>query len=64
MKNNFVAKHDFNRSAVHKDKKNDYQRSWSLDDLCEGRTEISIEQYERLDGDFNSGIFISENDLE
>ncbi len=29
---NFVAKNDFNRSSVHRDKKNDYSRNWDLDE--------------------------------
>lgn len=29
---NFVVKHDFNRSATHRDRKNDYTRSWDLEE--------------------------------
>lgn len=29
---NYVAKNDFNRSSVHRDKKNDYSRNWDLDE--------------------------------
>lgn len=32
---NFVAKNDFNRSSVHRDKKNDYSRNWDLDEELE-----------------------------
>lgn len=29
---NFVVKNDFNKASVHKDRKNDYSRSWDLED--------------------------------
>ena len=29
---NFVCKNDFNRASVHRDKKNDYSRSWDLEE--------------------------------
>lgn len=29
---NFVAKNDFNRASTHRDKKNDYTRSWDIED--------------------------------
>lgn len=29
---NYVAKNDFNRSSIHRDKKNDYSRKWDLDE--------------------------------
>jgi len=41
---NFVAKNDFNRASTHRDKKNDYSRSWDLEDeldLFEDNNETS-----------------------
>lgn len=38
MKNtgrNFVVKHDFNRASTHRDRKNDYNRAWDIDDEME-----------------------------
>lgn len=32
---NFVVKNDFNKSSVHKDRKNDYSRYWDLDEELE-----------------------------
>ena len=29
---NYVAKHDFNRASVHRDRKHDYSRNWDLDE--------------------------------
>lgn len=29
---NFVVKNDFNKSSVHRDRKNDYSRQWDLED--------------------------------
>ncbi|WNL63188.1 hypothetical protein [Citrobacter phage Tr1] len=28
---NYVAKHDFNRASVHRDRKHDYSRNWDLE---------------------------------
>lgn len=28
---NFVAKNDFNRASTHRDRKNDYNREWNLE---------------------------------
>lgn len=58
MKNNIVAKHDYNVGGFHKDQKNDYNREtsieWELDQLYEDRINIAIEQYEELNGNFDS----------
>lgn len=58
MKNNFVAKHDHNIGGYHKDQKNDYSREtsieWELDQLYEDRVNIAVEQYEELNGSFDS----------
>lgn len=29
---NFVAKNDFNKGSVHRDRKNDYTRQWDLEE--------------------------------
>ncbi|BBK09296.1 hypothetical protein [Klebsiella phage 05F01] len=36
---NFVIKNDYNRSSVHRDKKNDYSRQWKEDYLDNLETE-------------------------
>ena len=54
---NYVAKHDYNRASVHKDRKNDYTRNWNIEeelddydrtvgaDLDESETNGSEEDY-------------------
>lgn len=45
---NYVVKNDFNRSSVHKDKKNDYSRDWDLDE------ELDDVDRENLGGDLGT----------
>lgn len=38
---NFVVKNDFNKSSVHRDRKNDYSRQWDLEDeLYDDREDV------------------------
>lgn len=57
---NFVVKNDFNKSSVHRDKKNDYSRQWDMEeddyadtenmgtDLGRGSTDGGEEHQEQL----------------
>lgn len=49
MANNYVAKHDFNRASVHKDLKNDYDRSVNDDLISEGLDDYLDESESILD---------------
>ncbi len=49
VKNNYVAKNDFNRSSIHKDLKNDYNRSVNDSLISEGVDDYLTDEDSILD---------------
>lgn len=47
---NFVAKNDFNRASTHRDRKNDYNRDWDLEN------ELELYEDSTTNGDNNQGV--------
>lgn len=63
MKNNFVAKNDFNRASTHRDRKNDYSRKDKIeldDELSDFNFESREEKY---NSDFVSVLYLLSNTI-